>query len=908
MFRRTQVCSALMLAFGGGIMASAIPAFAQDAAQPVQQLQRVEITGSAIKRIDAETSVPVTILKVEDLKKQGVTTVEQLMNQLGSNQQSQGVTASVGLTTGGASFANLRGLGQNKTLVLLNGRRIANNAIDSSAPDLGMIPFAALDRVEVLRDGASALYGTDAIGGVINFITKRNYTGGSITLGYDEPEHIGGKQTNVNIGYGFGDLTKDRFNVFGFFDYKKQSEMTAAQRPDILARSLKTSPTSNPGQYNQGGAVQNPTFPTCNTPNGIPLGDGVTDATCGYLYARAVDLIPKNETFTAYTKATFQLGDNHQGSLEYFFSKNAVATTISAVPYGALWMNPTSKYYPGNGITPAPTVFALDPAYLPGNAPAGALPGVIALRWRTADLGGRAQVDDNRQSRLVASLDGTLGAWDYKAGISFNSNWDHAFLTGGYTNGDIITAGVLNGALNPFGPQDAAGTALLSSALDTGNLYNTRGDVKSVDVQASREIGDWFKAGRAAAIAVGGEFRRENFYFQAVNPLAAEVVASTGFSPDTNSVGSRNVAAIYTELNVPILKELDITGSLRYDKYSDFGNTTNPKVSFRYQPVQPLLVRGSYSTGFRAPSLYDLYAPRTFTNTADNLNDPVRCPGGNPIAGASRSDNCGVQFESLAGGNPNLKPEKSKNWTLGFVVEPSSNLNFGVDFWWITLTQQIGSPLDTDIFNGAAGQFAGSFHRAPDGSLATDGSLCPGPNCGYIDQFQTNLGGVKTAGVDLSANYRMRLESVGNFNFGFNGTYVYKYQYQTQDGGDYFNNLGVYGGGVALSSAQGGPVFRWQHTLTANWTRGDYGVGIVNHFKTGYADQDPSNQVASYTTWDTYGTWQATKGLGLTAGIRNLANRAPPFSNQAATFQTGYDPRFADAAGRTFYMRGTYNF
>ncbi|HEY4067071.1 MAG TPA: TonB-dependent receptor [Burkholderiaceae bacterium] len=908
MFRTTKVCSALMVAFGGSLAMTAAPVFAQDANPPVQQLERVEITGSAIKRIDAETAVPVTILKVEDVKKQGITTVEQLMTMLGSNQQSQGATASVGLQTGGASFANLRGLGQNKTLVLLNGRRIANNAIDSSAPDLNMIPFAALDRVEVLRDGASALYGTDAIGGVINFITKRDYSGGTITLGYDQPEHVGGKQTNANFGFGFGDLSKDRFNVFGFVDYKKQSVLTASQRPDLLARSVKTSPTSAPGQYNQSGAVQNPSFPTCGAPNGIPLGDGVTDATCGYLYARAVDLIPQTETLTAYTKATFQLGDNHQAGLEYFISKNSVLTTISGVPYGALWINPGTRYFPGNGITPLPSVFALDPTYLPAGAPTGAQAGGVALRWRDTASGGRQQLDDNLQQRLVGSLEGTLGGWDYKAGIAFNSNLDHGYLPSGYTDGDLITAGILNGTLNPFGPQDATGAAFLASAQAKGNLYNTRGDVKSIDAQASREIGDWFKAGRAAAIAVGGEFRRETFFYQANADFAAQVVSSTGFSPDTDNKGSRNVAAIYTELNVPIIKELDITAALRYDRYSDFGNTTNPKLSFRYQPVQPLLVRGSYSTGFRAPSLYDLYAPRVFTNTPDNLNDPVRCPGGNPIAGASRSDNCQVQFESQIGGSPNLRPEKSKNWTLGFVVEPSSSLNFGVDFWWITLTQQIGAPLDTDIFTGYAGQYAGSIHRAPDGSLSTDGSQCPGPNCGYIDQFQTNLGGVKTAGVDLSANYKMRLESVGNFNFNFNGTYVYKFQYQTADGGPYFNNLGVYGGGVALSAAQGGPVFRWQHTLAANWTRGDYGLGLVNHYKSGYTDQDPSNTVASYMTWDLYGSWQATKGLQLTAGVRNLADRQPPLSNQSATFQVGYDPRFTDPSGRTFFLRGTYNF
>ncbi|CAN5842530.1 TonB-dependent receptor [soil metagenome] len=901
MFKKTKLYSGLMIAFGGSMALGSLPAFGQ------QQLERVEITGSAIKRIDAETAVPVTILKTEELKKEGITTVEQIISRLSAGQSSQGTSQSVGLGTGGASFANLRGLGQNKTLVLLNGRRLANNAIDSSAPDLNMIPFAALERVEVLRDGASALYGTDAIGGVINFITRRDYTGGTITVGADSPQHAGGKSYNANIGFGFGDLSKDRYNLFGFIDYQKQDPLRASQRPSVNDRSLKTSPTSYPGQYNQGGAVQNPAYPTCGSPAGIPLGDGTTDATCGYLYAREVDLIPTTERKTAFLKGTIQLTDQHQLGLEYFVSKASNATKIAGVPYGALWVNPGTKYYPGNGITPLPTVFNLDPTYLPSSAPAGALPGVIKLRWRDEVSGGRQEETDTTQQRFVASLEGALAGWDYKAGFSYNENRLTDKLIGGYTDGTIITPGILNGVLNPFGDQDAAGAALLASAQARGTLFNAKGQVYGLDVQASRELSDWFKAGRPAAVAVGAEYRKEKFTDKANSDFASLVVSSTGFDPAVDNEGKRNVEAVYAELNVPVLKELDFTASLRHDRYSDFGNTTNPKLSFRYQPMQQVLVRGSYSTGFRAPSLFDLNAPQTYTNSADNLDDPVRCPGGVPIAGVSKSENCAVQFMTLVGGNKALKPEKSKNFTLGFVFQPATDLTVGVDFWWITLRQQIGGLVDTAVFGDPA-KYAGLFHRAPDGSLSTDGSLCPGANCGYFDGQTTNLGGVKTSGIDLSADYRLRAGSLGNFNFGFNGTYVSKYDYQTEAGGQYFPNAGIYAGGISLSSAQGGPAFRWQHTLNVNWALGAWGAGLVNHFKSHYVDQDPSNTVSSYSTWDLFGTWQATKAVSLTVGVRNLFDKEPPYSNQSATFQVGYDPRFADATGRTYYLRGTYNF
>src|SRR4051812_3902401 len=200
MMMETVLSRSLRMMFSGsaaivGMGLLAQPVMAQEANAP---MQRVEITGSAIKRIDAEAAVPVTVMKVEDLKKQGVTTIEQIMSSLAVSQSSTGTSQAVGAGTGGAAFADLRGLGNSKTLILLNGRRIANNAFDGSAPDLNMIPFAALERVEVLTEGASSLYGSDAVGGVINFITKKDFTGGTVTVGADNPQRSGGKGKNAN--------------------------------------------------------------------------------------------------------------------------------------------------------------------------------------------------------------------------------------------------------------------------------------------------------------------------------------------------------------------------------------------------------------------------------------------------------------------------------------------------------------------------------------------------------------------------------------------------------------------------------------------------------------------------------------------------------------------------------------
>ena len=215
----------------------------------------------------------------------------------------------------------------------------------------------------------------------------------------------------------------------------------------------------------------------------------------------------------------------------------------------------------------------------------------------------------------------------------------------------LIAEGVLTGVINPFGDQSAAGLALLQSAAASGTLMTGKGETWNIDAHASRELGDWLGAGRPAALAVGTEFRKEKFSQRANADYAEIVVASTGVDPATNSVGTRKVSALYSELNVPVLKSLDLTAAVRYDKYDDFGSTTNPKFSFRFQPSKEVLVRGSYSTGFRAPSLYELHAANTYTNSS-TVNDPLLCANG-----GSNVNLCSAQFQVLNGGNTELKPE-----------------------------------------------------------------------------------------------------------------------------------------------------------------------------------------------------------------------------------------------------------
>jgi len=898
MHKQTRITAAVLMAVSGfSAMAQTTPETPAS-----QQMERVTVTGSAIKRLDAETAVPVTVFKMKDLQQQGLTTVEQILGTLTASQTSLGTSQAVGSSTGGASFADLRGVGANKTLVLLNGRRIANNAFDGSAPDLNMIPMAAIERIEVLRDGASALYGTDAIGGVINFITRKEYQGGTITVGTEVPQHAGGKSQNANAGFGFGDLETQGFNVLGFVDFQKQDRISGSQRPFNTRYDGGISGSPSPANYYQDPDVYyNPAAPDCK--NGtftIPAGDGLS---CYMTTSNFVDYIPKSQRASGMLKADVKLGENHVLGAEYFVTRSNVKTLIAPVPFGFLAMN---RLRPDGTPNPYfPTNAALDPAFDDGlvgetMTDGGALiqPGYVIARWRDMPNGQRGDSNTNTQQRLTLSLEGTVAGWDYAVGVSRNQNKVDEELTSGYANGPLVYEGVLTGVINPFGAQSSAGQALLDKAGASGLILYGKGTTTNIDARASRELGDWFGAGRAAAIAIGAEFRKEKFVQQANPDYAAIVIDSTGIDPATYSAGTRKVSAAYTELNVPLLKSLDITAAVRYDKYNDFGNTTNPKIGFRFQPSKEVLVRGSYSTGFRAPSLFELNAAQTYTNSG-TISDPLLCP-----TGTGSSATCKVQVMVLNGGSLTLEPEKSKNATLGLLFQPMADLNVGLDFWWLRLKNQIGVVGDDSLFKPANYElFSQYFHRNGSNQLSTNGNQCPGTNCGYVDVRQQNLGGTNTNGVDITANYRVP-SSVGTFTFNLNSTYVAKYEYQDFRNGPWNASVSVFSGT--------GPVFRWQHTLTGIWTKDAFTVGVTGHYKSGYFDVlNPDygpNNVSKYATLDLFGSWKPMKSTTLTLGVRNATDRDPPLSYQTQVFQAGYDPRFTSPIGRAYYARASYDF
>lgn len=945
MFQRTKICSGLLIAFGSTLLTVAPGAFAQDTT-----VQRVEITGSAIRRVDAETAVPVTVIKADELKAQGITSVEQILASISAAQVSTTTSQVVGNNNGGASFADIHALGPNKTLVLLNGHRLANNAFNGGAADLNLIPFAAVDRVEVLRDGASSLYGTDAIAGVINFITKRDYNGGQLSVGMASPQHPGGLTRDANIGFGFGDLDKNGINVFGFVDFGSQQRINGKQRAFNTRQPGGLSPTPFPANYFQGGDFGNPAAPACNANANLTTSDATS---CREATATFVDYTPRVERASAFAKATVKAFGDGTFSLEGFLSHDRVQSQIAPVPYGGLKMNPFLKdgvtpnpYYPGHAQGPTPNI-PLDPLYT-GNVPAGSPPGTLAdgplsasqiaagvqrgfinVKWRDLSHGPRTDTPTNDQFRILAALDGVAGDWNYNANAMMSQNTVHDAVSG-YSDGTIVTPAMLNGVLNPFSlTQSAAGDAVIAASTAGGVLQIATGTLYSIDGHADRELADWFHAGRPATLALGLEGRDEKFVDHANRPVATKLVASTGLSPDFYQAGKRRIYAGFAEFNLPVTKSLDFTLAARYDHYSDFGSTTNPKASFRFEPSKAFLLRGSFSTGFRAPTLYDINAVQSY-GTPGTVNDPGNShlapgfkPDGTPLlnddgtpklvctpnTGYAKNAVCSIQPEVLNGGNSNLKPEKSKNATLGIVLEPFKNFTFGVDAFRVTYSNQItsiatSSLTDYDLYP----QFTQYYHRntlipagGTLGQLSTDGSACPGTDCGYIDTRTQNLGSVITDGLDLSSTYKANLGSMGSLDLSYNSTWMHKSALQNFIGDSYHTQVGVY--------FDGQPVFRWQHVASATWTLKPVTVGVAAHYKSGYLDSDPSNKVKAYSTMDAYMGWsQGAKGLTATFGIRNLFDREPPFSNQGDVFQANYDPRFTDPVGRTFYGRVGYSF
>ena len=915
MLKRTKLCTSLMIAFGTGV--AALPAVAQQS--PDQQLERVEVTGSLIKRVESSTALPVQTVTREDIQKLGVTTVEQLLNAVTANTAVMGNTTAegAGASTYGEANASLRGLGPNKTLVLVNGRRLASYATDTTgtAPDINVIPLSAVERVEILKDGASAVYGSDAIGGVINFILRRNYQGVETNAYYGGSSSGSGQVAKFGFVAGFGNFETDRYNILVSADIGHDSVITGAQRnyantswqnggnydqsatPSGALRTFDPVLTPNangviPNALNsQGSGLGNPLAPNNCAQNGAAFDANL--GTCRFNSSPYVPLVPDVRRQNISGNFRFKLNDQAEFFIEGFYAHNVTKIVEQPSPYSVSFLATDNAFVTKNiypAIILSPTSPFYPTAFLSDTAAAG---NPVTVSLRNFDGGGRVHTDVADQGHVVGGFRGIFKDYDYDVAYSHNSSNVSESTQGGYQSQTAMASLLSNN--NAFDPFTQFQTPALAAQIAGTNYNGPMIDATyTTDGIEGKFSGDLYKLPAGSlTFALGGAVRNEHISF---NPSAAFQ------SGDISGYGgqqlplttSRNSKSIYGELDAPILKSLEADLSLRYDSYPN-ATSLNPKVSLRFQPVSQVLFRGSYGTGFREPGLPELFSPDIIATTPTFLD---------PVSGTTG------QFTQLTGGNTKLSPEKSRQKSIGIVVDPVQNLSVSLDYFDIKVNNLVTTLSPQFIVDQAAlgnPAYTGLVSRDPLGNII------------QITSTNINAGSLSTAGFDGDVKWRIaKTERYGTFNFNLNSTYLTKYS-ETLPDGTVQPSIGatVDANGNPLNAVSaGGIIFRWRHELALDWAYGPYGVTLNQHFQSGYDDNIPCCtpqttplHIGSFSTWDLQTRYQGVKNMMLRLGVKNIGNRQPPGTVTLGTyFQTGYDPTYYDPHGRFIYLTGTYKF
>ena len=927
----------------------AAPALAQEAG--TVPMARVEITGSSIKRIAREGALPLETITRKQLEEQGIVSAEQLVATLNINGNgSDNLASNADVTTGaargnnGASSANLRGQGADSTLILLNGRRVATHGMKGSAVDLNSIPFAAVERVDVLKDGASAIYGTDAIGGVINFILRKDYQGLEAQGFTDVTEAGGGNIARASLLGGFGNLERDGFNILITGAHSENKALRGDQRdfvntfqpdrgvsvdtrgtpfanvfattvgPSALSRT-GTGPTLPGGTlaFNGINPINLPGGAGCSSVNGMAAYDAQLWDSPGAAYGCAWDTgraavlqqPVKSSNFVA--RATFAQGA-HQFFAEAVGSQVDVAKRFSAIQIQPSATNLTAAgFYPSTGAA-YDSVFNALAALFPSIEANRGLP--IAYRWRCLECGDREITTRTEAARLLFGADGPLNAkWDYRVGLSQAYSESQSKLGTGYVYTAALNQVLGSGIVNPFLPpgqaqSQAALDALAGISAKGVTLYGGKTVLTQFDAALSGEVFG-LPAG-PVMLAVGTDLRREQYRFNgdAREASARPQILGAAFD-DFNALApvSRTVRALYAELLVPIATSLDLTVAGRQDHYTGFGNTFNPKVTLRYQPSDKLLFRASYNTGFRAPSFNQLFnGVAESPYSGRDLVDPAKCP---TLKVDSTMAGCEVINPTvLTGGKPNLGPETSRQASIGMVFEPFARFSANIDVWEVRKEDTIDSLTLSTLVNNYS-LFTSNFLRDSAGTLVS------------IDQRWVNTGERQTRGVEVGARTNGKLWD-GGWTAGIDGSYLLKKRSSPLPNGAFGPSevgLFVYTGDLGL---------RWKHTAYLTYKRGNWSALLQNVYRDGYKDQvlpgvasgkvTPANldpTVDAYSIVHASVSYTGVKNLTLTAGIKNLFDRDPPFAityDSSSGAGSSWEPRVADPRGRSFTLLANYKF
>jgi outer membrane receptor protein involved in Fe transport len=882
-FRMKPVVQGLAAAFGGLALAGGVPLPA-NAQQQQQQLERVEITGSNIRRTDVETIQPVAIISREDIERSGRSTVAELLQSLpvaSAGSFSEALGAGNSFSPGTAAIS-LRGLGSNATLVLINGRRVANypfaQNIDEAFADLNSIPVTAIERIDILKSGASAIYGSDAIAGVVNVILRKDFRGLEVSGRTGTTQDGGGTEYGATLAAGFGSLAKDRFNIMGTVDYFQRDKIVGEKDRSYATANQESrggfdfrSPTGNPGSWIRGTGAAQTIQPFANCPPDRIVPDAVLNGSgCYYNFASDNWLLPKTERIGFYGRGTFEFTQSLAAFAEYSWANNL--TNQSAAPT------------PGSGTVPAAN-------------PSNPFGETVTARFRFTEVGPRLNEIDNTNQRLVAGLRGTVGSVDWEA-AGFWSKQESTNTGTNYIDQRLVNqafAGTVPGFVGTYWNLLGTNPAGLVNALRVTPVRKGEYETKGVDAKGSMELFDM--AGGKAAVAFGAEFRQEELS-DTPDPLSrlGVIVGSGG----TSSKADRDITSAYAEVSLPVFKNFESQFALRFDDYSDYGNSTTGKVAFGYRPATNVLLRAGWASGFRAPSLVQTGLGQSIS--FPSLVDNPRCNAYRAATGTQNPPACGAQqVRSASGGNPNLEAEESDSINLGIVWEPMRDLSMSVDYYNIKHTNIIDQPTQAFLLNNPSLFPAGAVNRLP-ASPADIAAGAPGPLAGIgadtgigLSRLYYNANFQRTYGVDLDLRYAWTQGDWGRFRATTTATYMASLKRTLNPGTQAIELAGTYS------------YPRWRNVATLNWIRGSWDSQLAWNYLGSYEQfyQVSAERVSAWNTFDLQVNYNGFRKTQITVGATNILNEEPPWSDED---WQGFDTEVASPRGAFWYLRARYTF
>jgi len=808
------------------------------APQAKKRIEKFEVTGSHIKRVDIEGPSPIRTLDSDYLQTTGHNSVADVLRDISANSFGSRREQS-GSSVAGVASVNLRGLGANRTLVLLNGRRIAKDGI-AGTPDLNLIPMIAVERIDILKDSASATYGSDAIGGTINVITKKDFNGSEVNMRQDIINARGGNKRTVSLVHG---ASNSKGNIVSSIQYRKNEKVFSRDREWSKEGSSNFSPHTNVNVGDGNGYKPGPGCPSANVSS--------RDGRCKFNFANFSTETPEIEQVNIFTNGAYEAN----GNIKFFGQANATLKKTN-------W-----QYAPGTVNTSLQGAF-VDAQNLPGHTAGEA----VNILWRSLPLGNRVS------ETKTTAFGGTVGTTAY-----LSDTWDITVSGGtevikrddrspeGYANADKLKAVLESGQYNVFN-----GTGAIPEDVRYETWEIMQSEITHGEVKGSGEL--ITLPGGAAAMALGTTYSYEKFT-DTFDPLSTAQKV-TGGGAGSNGYGTRQVLAAYSELSLPLHKTFELQFAGRYDRYSDFGDTLNPKVALKWRPTPVLMFRASAGTGFKAPDMVDMY--NGGSAGFPTFIDAKGCAAG--IAGACDPQ----QYPVSSSGNTGLKEEKSKSLNVGVVVQPVKSFSAGVDFFFIKMNNVVGinyNDLTAAELSGVnLGDFNTQVTRASDGSLESISS-----------QLQ-NLAERNVQGIDFSMDYNRVFKSIGAVKIRNEFSYLLKFAEQGFPGTTFTDVLGD----------NGRP--KWRNNLDL-----EYGPTEALHFALAFNTtgkhkkfKPEEGELRIFTQMDAQVSYSFKVGMKISGGVKNVFGATPPldFTNTNNKLdETIYDP-----IGQRFFVAYKQNF